>query len=259
MKKVLVFAFAVSLSFVFIFPSFAHSGRTDSNGGHYDHSTGIYHYHYDFTHPATSASQESTCSISQEESDPYKYLPKDTTTDPVFDFKEEYTNISKVPSTTSNEKDVSWGTIGVGFLFLLVLFLVRVSIYLICDRISKRNAKKQEQMNELMKKYSFYSNSFLDENGKPKSVEQLLKERQQREEREKIRQLTEELQRNKEHHEQQERKTHKRIQSGYFLVKDTESENVSSSDSDKKKEKESTEHKEQNVIYIIRSSKDDWE
>lgn len=25
--------------------NFAHSGRTDSNGGHYDRSTGIYHYH----------------------------------------------------------------------------------------------------------------------------------------------------------------------------------------------------------------------
>ncbi|MBR6688808.1 MAG: YHYH domain-containing protein [Clostridia bacterium] len=25
--------------------SMAHSGRTDANGGHYDRSTGIYHYH----------------------------------------------------------------------------------------------------------------------------------------------------------------------------------------------------------------------
>lgn len=30
--------------------SFAHSGRTDANGGHYDHSTGEYHYHHG--HPA---------------------------------------------------------------------------------------------------------------------------------------------------------------------------------------------------------------
>lgn len=26
----------------------AHSGRTDSNGGHYDHSTGEYHYHHGY-------------------------------------------------------------------------------------------------------------------------------------------------------------------------------------------------------------------
>lgn len=27
---------------------FAHSGRTDSNGGHTDHSTGEYHYHHGY-------------------------------------------------------------------------------------------------------------------------------------------------------------------------------------------------------------------
>ena len=26
----------------------AHSGRTDANGGHYDHSTGDYHYHHGY-------------------------------------------------------------------------------------------------------------------------------------------------------------------------------------------------------------------
>ena len=29
-------------------PVAAHSGRTDSNGGHYDHSTGEYHYHHGY-------------------------------------------------------------------------------------------------------------------------------------------------------------------------------------------------------------------
>lgn len=34
--------------FVMIIPfSYAHSGRTDANGGHYDWSTGEYHYHND--------------------------------------------------------------------------------------------------------------------------------------------------------------------------------------------------------------------
>lgn len=27
---------------------FAHSGRTDSSGGHYNHSTGEYHYHHGY-------------------------------------------------------------------------------------------------------------------------------------------------------------------------------------------------------------------
>jgi hypothetical protein len=32
-----------------IVPTFAHSGRTDSNGGHYNHSTGEYHYHHGYS------------------------------------------------------------------------------------------------------------------------------------------------------------------------------------------------------------------
>ena len=30
-------------------PAFAHSGRTDSRGGHYDRSTGEYHYHHGYS------------------------------------------------------------------------------------------------------------------------------------------------------------------------------------------------------------------
>lgn len=42
MKRI-VWLFIVFITFVSI--SFAHPGRTDSNGGHYDRSTGEYHYH----------------------------------------------------------------------------------------------------------------------------------------------------------------------------------------------------------------------
>ncbi|MCI8410875.1 MAG: YHYH domain-containing protein [Clostridia bacterium] len=44
MKKT-VLLFIIFVTFVSI--SFAHPGRTDSNGGHYDRSTGEYHYHND--------------------------------------------------------------------------------------------------------------------------------------------------------------------------------------------------------------------
>lgn len=40
---ILIFATAIT-------PVFAHSGRTDANGGHKDSSTGEYHYHHG--HPA---------------------------------------------------------------------------------------------------------------------------------------------------------------------------------------------------------------
>lgn len=46
MKKVItLLIFFISISSI----SFAHSGRTDSNGGHYNSSTGEYHYHHGYS------------------------------------------------------------------------------------------------------------------------------------------------------------------------------------------------------------------
>lgn len=36
------------LMFTFSIIAIAHSGKTDSSGGHYDHSTGEYHYHHGY-------------------------------------------------------------------------------------------------------------------------------------------------------------------------------------------------------------------
>lgn len=44
-KKLIVLAIVVILTFSFCISVFAHSGKTDADGGHYDHSTGEYHYH----------------------------------------------------------------------------------------------------------------------------------------------------------------------------------------------------------------------
>jgi hypothetical protein len=42
MKRLIPFLFAIML---FVFPSSAHPGRTDANGGHYNRKTGEYHFH----------------------------------------------------------------------------------------------------------------------------------------------------------------------------------------------------------------------
>lgn len=42
------FLCAILAIVLFTVPSFAHSGRTDEFGGHYDHSTGEYHYHHGY-------------------------------------------------------------------------------------------------------------------------------------------------------------------------------------------------------------------
>ena len=49
MKKRIVFVLLVLLIVSAIIPAFAHSGRTDSDGGHTDKSTGEYHYHHGYS------------------------------------------------------------------------------------------------------------------------------------------------------------------------------------------------------------------
>ena len=45
LRKLLI---SLALCLCLIVVVFAHSGRTDSNGGHTDHSTGEYHYHHGY-------------------------------------------------------------------------------------------------------------------------------------------------------------------------------------------------------------------
>lgn len=45
MKKIVAFVFSIILLSSFFTFSSAHPGRTDSDGGHFDHSTGEYHFH----------------------------------------------------------------------------------------------------------------------------------------------------------------------------------------------------------------------
>lgn len=44
MNKVIITLVAVLVSFTVL-----HSGKTDSHGGHYNHSTGEYHYHHGYS------------------------------------------------------------------------------------------------------------------------------------------------------------------------------------------------------------------
>lgn len=47
-KRVICAASIFAVLFCSCFTSFAHPGRTDSKGGHYDRSTGEYHYHHGY-------------------------------------------------------------------------------------------------------------------------------------------------------------------------------------------------------------------
>lgn len=48
MKKQFSFLFLILVCLCFCVNAFAHSGNTDSSGGHYDRSTGQYHYHHGY-------------------------------------------------------------------------------------------------------------------------------------------------------------------------------------------------------------------
>lgn len=48
-KFLLCFLCLICFFLFFVTTAMAHSGRTDSSGGHYDHSTGIYHYHHGYS------------------------------------------------------------------------------------------------------------------------------------------------------------------------------------------------------------------
>jgi len=45
MKKIFTALVVIFTLLVFSAPAFSHSGRTDANGGHYNRTTGEYHYH----------------------------------------------------------------------------------------------------------------------------------------------------------------------------------------------------------------------
>ena len=49
MKKLISLMLVLLLLILFAFTALAHPGRTDSNGGHYNRSTGEYHYHHGYS------------------------------------------------------------------------------------------------------------------------------------------------------------------------------------------------------------------
>ena len=48
-RKISMAALTILILFALSHSAFAHSGRTDSSGGHTNHSTGQYHYHHGYS------------------------------------------------------------------------------------------------------------------------------------------------------------------------------------------------------------------
>ena len=75
-RKLLSVMICFILVFSFSTTALAHPGRTDANGGHYDRSTGIYHYH---NGGGSSSSRSSSSSSSNKKSKSTKSKKKSTT------------------------------------------------------------------------------------------------------------------------------------------------------------------------------------
>lgn len=78
MKKVVSLFIVLGIICTMQILSFAHSGRTDSNGGHYNRKTGVYHYHNGGNSSSSKLTKSSSSSISIDNaySVPYAYTYK---------------------------------------------------------------------------------------------------------------------------------------------------------------------------------------
>ena len=158
MKKALVL-FAALLCFAFVtVDALAHAGKTDANGGHYDYSTGQYHYHhgyeahqhrngicpYDFDDRTGRNSGKSGGSYS---SWAYTSAPRPT---------------NQVPLRKNTQIDVGTKENHSGIICLCLGVCAVVAIGMVCH-IKNENDKKQEeeQKRKKQKEINYYLSSDL--------------------------------------------------------------------------------------------------
>lgn len=105
MKKLISVALLILLTLVFAFNANAHPGRTDSDGGHYDRSTGEYHYHHGrpaHDHP------NGKCPYDDEDIYEYNFSYTETTADSpqwdedIYEESSSYTETTAAPIQTTD-------------------------------------------------------------------------------------------------------------------------------------------------------------
>ena len=91
MNKRIFSVFIVALLFLLTITVLAHSGGTDSRGGHYDRDTGEYHYHHGYPphdHYDIDGDGDIDCSILYESEN-----EDDTTSHNSFNWRSVYTTV----------------------------------------------------------------------------------------------------------------------------------------------------------------------
>lgn len=140
MKKTSCIIIAVICIFSFAIFCFAHSGRTDANGGHYDRSTGEYHFHNgNFTNETTENNngidwdyyKEKAQKLDEEE---YQKIIGENknygfaTTGNVSEVTDSLKKQEKINSFIYTFRIITWPAV-ISFLITIVLMFLIYSIY----------------------------------------------------------------------------------------------------------------------------------
>jgi hypothetical protein len=114
-------ALVLAIIILFCVPVFAHSGKTDSKGGHHDRQNGGYHYHHGYpAHDHTNG----IC--------PYEY---DDKTGQISEFTQSYVQYTYSADSGEKPKEVKWYTTAGEILrniFFVVLFVFLALLYIPC-------------------------------------------------------------------------------------------------------------------------------
>lgn len=112
MKKVLLVVIAPLLVCALFIFSFAHGGRTDSSGGHYNRSTGEYHYHHGYSaHSHYDIDGDGTIDCPYDFDDTTSHgssrIERPTETKKVYDPREYLETTAKVTESEAKETFIS--------------------------------------------------------------------------------------------------------------------------------------------------------
>lgn len=131
--------------------SFSHSGKTDSNGGHYDSSTGEYHYHHGYSahqHTNGICPYQSNPSINDSETD-YYISPIDTSVPTKTYTEDEYVKLQNIVyakqasinrlNNTIIQKDTQIQNLQDKYIITIIVFIIiLLSMYIY---LSNKNTK----------------------------------------------------------------------------------------------------------------------
>lgn len=152
MNRVIVLLVAVLSSFTLL-----HTGRTDSNGGHYNHSTGEYHYHHGYSaHDHYDMDGDGIVDC------PYNF--KDNTNNKsntskseskTNNFSESSNNSVKKQNSATTIVDVIQMIILVAIYSYIAFFIILWLVYLVIGVIEKLVRKHSEKVSNYLKSDKF--------------------------------------------------------------------------------------------------------